>query len=120
MSKGRMEDLLATLQESGWRLLDSGEYSRGNEDPFVLEYETIRWGLKSEEGHLLELEFHAFADLGQPTDSLRDISYCIDLRSGDKLYFDKRESPEWKAKMPEFVRLATHRAVESTAGNEGD
>lgn len=98
-----MNDLLAALQKAGWRLLSEDEYPQGSAEPFVLEDDQARWGLVSPTGSLLELEFHAFADLGQRTDRLRDILYCADIGTGCKLYFDKRESPEWKANLSRFV-----------------
>jgi hypothetical protein len=103
MSRERMNDLLVELQASGWRLLSCEEYPRGNDDPFVMEDDQVKWGLLSSDGNLIGLEFRAFDDLGRRTVDLRDILYCEVIDTGNKLYFVKRQIPEWKATLSDFV-----------------
>lgn len=103
MSRERMNDLLAALREVGWVLLGPEAYPEGSDDPFVLHGDGVKWGLASVSGSLLELEFHAFDGLGRRTDQLRDILYCVERSTGRKLYFEKRDNPEWKANLARFV-----------------
>ncbi len=104
MSRERLLDLLSALNKSGWQHLSQDDYSRGNDNPFELDSGTLVWGMgSSDHAHVLELEFHAFGDLGQRTESLKDIFYCMEPRSGRRLYFVKRSSDEWPVKVGEFV-----------------
>jgi hypothetical protein len=100
-----MEDLLSALRDAGWRLLDEQEYPNGSSNPFKLEDDIARWGIARKDSPcIVGLEFHAFGDLGQRTDRLRDILYGVVLGTEEKLYFDKRESPEWRENLAKFVR----------------
>lgn len=104
MSKDHLEDVLAALEAAGWVRLSSNAYEIGSPDPFTLEGEKIKWGLRSETGaRILELEFHAFGDLGQRTAKLRDIFYCIEPATGRRLYFEKRTSALWIDSLSTFV-----------------
>ena len=105
MSKGRMEDLLEALRNDGWRLLSEREHPNASSDPFKLEDDIVRWAIsRADNPSVVELEFHAFADLGQRTGLLRDILYCQVVGRDEKLYFAKREKPEWRQNLAKFVQ----------------
>ena len=104
MSKERMLDLLAVLEHSGWQLLGEQAYPAGNVDPFSLEGDISKWGIRRYGlGKIVELEFHAFADMGQRTNSLLDIYYCIELKTELRVYFENRESALWQEGLRDFV-----------------
>lgn len=106
-----MEDLLAALTDSGWRLLDRQEHPRASRDPFRLEGDRVTWAIiRGDSSPVVELEFHAFGDLGQRTEKLNDILYCIVAGTTDRLYFDKRAKPEWRENLSSFVRILNERA----------
>jgi hypothetical protein len=108
MSKQRMEDLLAALEGYGWRLLAEQEYPNGSRDPFKLEDDAIRWGIaRRDGGPVVDLEFQAFGHLGERTDKLRDILYCDVRGTQVRLFFEKREKPEWREALSKFVRELT-------------
>jgi hypothetical protein len=92
-----METLLDGLTTAGWRLVDPPE-------PFVLEDEQVLWVLvRGDTESRVELVFHAFGDLGQRTERLQNILYCVERGTDRKLYFDKQKSPEWKDNLASFV-----------------
>ena len=109
MSRERMNQLLVGLQTAGWSLLDFDEFPMGSREPFVLEDEEIVWAIRRADGLVLELEFHAFEDLGRRTSKLRDILYCVERKSREKLYFTKIGSRAWATDMPRFVSLLSDR-----------
>ena len=98
-----MQDLLSTLVEAGWRLLDSRESDSASADPFALENDVVRWVISRDDGEA-KLTFHAFGRLGQRTVDLRDILFCIIEGTDERLYFDKRETMEWRVGVADFVR----------------
>ena len=97
MSKGRMNDLLDSLKADGWRHLNP-------DSMFEIENEVVHWEIE----HVLtranlDLDFHIFGELGESSDSLLDILYCVVRGTSVKLYFEKRESKRWKDALCEFV-----------------
>lgn len=97
MSKGRMHDLLRTLESDNWILSNPSVM-------FLIENEVVRWDL---ENPLIQasirIDFHLFGELGQKSQSLMDIHYCLVRDHGIKIYFEKRESPEWKHSLVDFM-----------------
>jgi hypothetical protein len=99
-----MEDLLEALRNHGWCLRgEGGSGDRG--DLFRLEDDMVCWtiakeGIPSE----VQLEFHAFGDLGQRTHSLTDILYCQVVGHDEKLYFVRREKQEWHRNLERFIQ----------------
>jgi hypothetical protein len=98
MSKGRMNDLLHSLESDGWALLNP-------QNMFLVENEAVTWNLEHAQTKTkADIAFYLFGHFGEPTDSLRDILYCVVRhRRTIKLYFDKRESDDWKHSMSKFV-----------------
>ena len=112
MSRRRMEDLPAALTSSGWSLLDHGTYPRPSPDPFKLENEIARWAMvRGDASPIVELEFHAFGDLGQRTEQLNDILYCVVSETSDRLFFEKRQKPERRENLKNFVRRLNERTT---------
>jgi len=104
VSRERLQELLDSLQSMGWWMLAEAEHPRASRDPFVLEHETLLWALvRGAQGPVVELEFHAFGDLGQRTDDLRDIIDCVELATGRTLDFAKQKSAAWQRNLPRFV-----------------
>ena len=99
-----MQDLLVALEEAGWQRLGPEDYPAGTPDPFSLEGDKAKWGIdRADRSHLIELEFHAFGDLGQRTEDVRDIYYCIVPQNDTRLYFEKRGSEKWPQAVAAFV-----------------
>ncbi len=97
MSKGRMNDLLDALEADGWVLSNPAEI-------FVIENEVVHWNLEHPPTRSkIWIDFHIFGELGEKSDSLVDIHYCLVRNHGPKLYFEKRESPKWRHSLMEFV-----------------
>lgn len=100
-----MADLLEALKATGWELLSPAEYPKGNENPFELEDEVARWGLvRRDKSRIIALEFHAFGDLGKQTRNTNDILYCSLVGTPHRLYFEKRQRPEWQENLRAFVQ----------------
>jgi hypothetical protein len=107
-----MEDLLLALRNDGWDLLDAQAYPNGSHDPFKLEDDSIKWGIAhGPDAPLVELEFHAFGEMGERTQQLRDILYCKVVDTDQRLYFDKRDSREWRENLSAFVSSLNARKV---------
>jgi hypothetical protein len=113
MTVQRLQDLLAVLEEEGWRRLDATEYPDASSDPYKLENDQIIWGIaRGNSDSILELHFVAFDGLGRWTKNLRDLSYCC-LRDNDvTLMFEKRAAPDWLPSVHRFVHELSSR-VES-------
>jgi hypothetical protein len=105
MSKMRMLDLMSALNDEGWRLLGHGQHPRASADPFGLERDSVTWVIvRGEHSAAVELEFDAFADLGQRTGRLSDIMYCDVVGCGMRLHFVDRDSPTWGESVRSFAR----------------
>ena len=90
MSKGRMTDLANALEADGWILLNPKSI-------FDVENEVVHWIIEGGNTRtMLHLDFHIFGELGERSDSLVDILYCVVRGTAIKLYFEKRESQKWK------------------------
>ncbi len=100
MSKGRVLDLKAMFEAANLRVVPR----HGASDLFDVQNEVIRWVVvDGASGQDIEIEFHLFDDLGRPTTKLTDILYVVTTDREAKLYFDKRESTEWRDGLAEFV-----------------
>ncbi|WP_146601250.1 hypothetical protein [Novipirellula aureliae] len=100
MSKGRILDIKTKFEAANLRVM----LPDGISDLFDVQNEVIRWLVvdeSSEKG--VEIEFHLFDDLGGPTTKLTDILYVVSTDRKAKLYFDKRESSEWREGLTKFV-----------------
>jgi hypothetical protein len=98
MSKGRMRDLQDALQQAGWEILNRDAL-------FSIEDEVITWRCCHQLHNTnIELEFHVFGDLGQSSNNLNDILYCVVRGYGLELLFETRNTNEWKSNLTEFVQ----------------
>lgn len=112
MTKERMDDVLAAFEHFGWTRLSSQECAFCSEDPYALGDEQIVWGLsRGSTETILRLEFHAFGSLGQRTNRLADILYCLHPASGEKLMFHNRRTHQWRQAVPRFVATVTEKAT---------
>lgn len=104
MSKGRVEDVLGALRAAGWLASTESDDEQDNCSLLALWDEILRLTLRREgDRRQVELEFHAFGDLGERTSSLQDILYCVNVATGRKLYFKRRDDPQWRTNVDEFV-----------------
>ena len=111
MTRERLDDLLDGLTLRGWLLLDHHDHPRASPDPFVLDDEVLRWALvRGASSPVVELEFYAFGELGQRTDTVNDILYCTANGTAEHLYFCKRARPEWRDRLAHFVRSLDDRS----------
>ena len=100
MSRGRVLDLKAKFEAANLRVT----LPHGISDLFDIQNEVIRWLVVDGENEKeIQIEFHLFDDLGRPTTKLTDILYAVTSNREAKLYFDKRESTEWRDGLAEFV-----------------
>jgi hypothetical protein len=100
MSKGRLTDVKAHLDAANLRI----KLPDGVGDLFDVQNEVIRWLVTNDSNQkTLELQFHLFDDLGRPTSKLTDILYAVTSDRKFKLYFEKRESNEWRYGLSTFV-----------------
>jgi hypothetical protein len=96
MSKERMNDVRDLLLAEGWLLLNP-------DDMYTLVNDEVTWELEHASSTMVvNLDVFASGDLGERTDSLKDLFYCV-VRDRDlKLYFAKRNSEEWRRSLIEF------------------
>lgn len=98
MSKGRLNDLRDALHAEGWVLLNPHAM-------YMLENEIVSWPIEhSLTRKTTVIHFHAFGELGERTESLADIHYCVLPDCRIKLFFGKRETDKWSQSLIEFVK----------------
>lgn len=92
------------LETYGWHLLGADDHPEASASPFALEDDTVKWAVTRGRGpDVVELEFRAFGHFGERTSKLRDIMYCVALGSEHKLFFRKRNDPDWRSQLRTFI-----------------
>ncbi|QWP74953.1 hypothetical protein J5226_14975 [Lysobacter sp. K5869] len=99
MTRARLTELRDALEREGWRI--EGEF--GADELFYVERDRIVWQLSRGDARE-RLDFVLFAALGGPTERLADLAHVDAQPSGQRLYFDKIRSAQWRENLPAFVR----------------
>ncbi|HWL08087.1 MAG TPA: hypothetical protein VNQ76_06780 [Planctomicrobium sp.] len=95
-----MEDILKEFNDHGWGL-------KNVEEMYSVQYDDmVYWTLKKPNSELgVTIMFYVVDGLGNSTSELDldNVLYCVDAKSGMKLYFEKRNSAIWCESVKKFT-----------------
>ncbi len=104
MSKARLRDVLEALKVVNLKV----DLPESVSNYYDVNNEVVKWCVSNPKtGNYATLEFHLFDDLGRPTTKLTDILYAVTEDGKLKLYFEKRNSANWRTGLAVFVQGVT-------------